>query len=153
MDLDERALEDICSYYDIVPALVKAIIKTESDFVNYAVRYEPNYKWLYNPQDFYKLNNISLDTETILQKCSFGLMQIMGAVAREYGFKDNLLKLTIPEVGIEYGCKHLKKFITKYNNIPDAISAYNQGSPRKKNGDYENAAYVAKVLKYLKSYS
>jgi soluble lytic murein transglycosylase-like protein len=75
---------------------------------------------------------------------SWGLMQIMGSVARQYGFKGNLSSLTEPEINIEIGCKH---FVSKYSVEPkDMISAYNAGSPKKTpEGLYVNQGYVDKV--------
>ena len=57
---------------------VYAFVMTESSGNEYAMRHEPHYRWLFG-------QNHS-PTERIGQMTSWGLMQVMGAVAREYGF-------------------------------------------------------------------
>jgi soluble lytic murein transglycosylase-like protein len=52
-------------------------------------------------------------------------------------------------LGLRYGIRHLLKFYTKYGDWPDALAAYNAGSPRKAaDGKYLNQSYVDKVLKF-----
>lgn len=130
------------------PKLVSAIAQHESGGNMWALRYEPNYQWLYRPQDYSSALNISLDTEICMQKFSIGYMQLMFAVCRELGFKGNAGEMFNPETNFAYGCRHIKRFLDKYGNLPDALSAYNAGSPRKAvTGKYVNAAYVDDVMK------
>lgn len=139
----------------INPLLIGAIVSVESSGDNKAIRYESHYIWLVTPQRFASLNKITEDTEKKLQMSSMGLMQIMGANARSYGHMGHLTDLFDPEIGLQYGIEHLTILIDKYIDIPDALSAYNQGSPRKKkNGQYANQGYVDKILNrfnYLKN--
>lgn len=129
------------------PDLIMAFCMIESNANTYALRYEDLYKYLLNPIDFALQLSISLQTETFCQKCSWGAMQIMGGVARERGFHDHLTKLVDPKISLDLSCKHFKKFLDKYKNIPDAVSAYNQGSARKNaQGKYINQSYVDKVM-------
>jgi len=134
--------------YGIPAALIRAIIQVESSRDNYAIRHEPHYQWLYRPEYYAKKHFVTVSTEIIAQKISWGPMQVMGAVARELGFDGRFLsELTNPELGIKYGCKHLKNFYNKYGNWTDAIAAYNAGSPRKReDGRYMNQSYVDYVL-------
>jgi soluble lytic murein transglycosylase-like protein len=123
------------------------MIKLESNNNKYAVRYEDLYQWTVKPySDYHWYDN----TEEVGQKTSWGYMQIMGGVARKLGFEERFLsQLVEPKYGIKYGCIHLKNFYDKYGNWQDAISSYNQGSPRKdSNGNYINQNYVDKVLEY-----
>ena len=88
-------------------------------------------------------------TERVGQMCSWGLMQVMGAVAREYGFKGYFPQLCDPVVGLRYGCLHVTKFRAKYGQWSDVIAAYNAGSPRREPTNpwsYVNQFYVNKVL-------
>ena len=92
-------------------------------------------------------------TERIGQMCSWGIMQVMGAVAREHGFTgkpSDFPKLcTIPD-GLLYGCLHLVKFRARYSAWPDVIASYNAGSPRRSlgpDGPYMNQSYVDKVIR------
>lgn len=90
------------------------------------------------------------------QKMSWGLMQVMGAVAREYGFKGTFLsELCDPHVGLKYGMIHVQTLFKRYNgHWPDVIAAYNMGSPRRVDGGaYENQeSYVDVVLRYWAQY-
>jgi|SRR6185503_7139703 len=133
---------EVCSYQYQLPAnLVLAICQIESSFDPWAFRYEPQYKYLLGDRLTMSL------TEKFGQMCSWGLMQVMGGVAREHGYKGPLPQLCLPDLGVNYGCKHLQKFFLKYKNYPDAIASYNAGSPRRleAGGDYVNQYYVKNV--------
>jgi soluble lytic murein transglycosylase-like protein len=136
------------------PLLIGAIVSVESSGNAKAVRYESHYKWLVTPEAFASRNRITEKSERVLQMSSMGLMQIMGANARAYGHLGPLVDLYEPEIGLKYGIEHLTKLIDKYSSINDAISAYNQGSPRKNSkGQYTNQKYVDKIIsrfQYLK---
>lgn len=139
--------ESVAAKYSIDPNLITAFCMIESSANAYAVRYEPAYKYLLNPADYAKSLGLSLATETVLQMMSWGPMQIMGGVARELGFNGPLTQLTDPELALNLSCKHYLKFFAKYGSMQDAVSAYNQGSPRKdSNGKYINQDYVNKVM-------
>ena len=124
--------------------LVYAICKVESSLNPYARRYEPRYKWLYGDA------NLMTDTELIGQRQSWGLMQVMGAVARELGLPANrdFTELCKIPTGLLYGCLHLRHYRSRYTHWTDAIAAYNAGSPRRtQDGRYTNHSYVEKVLR------
>lgn len=130
--------------------LIYSIIMTESGGDPCAIRYESNFKYLLSPDLYAKNNQITKDTETMLQMCSLGIMQVMGGVARELGFKQNLLMLVDPLIGAQMGAKKLKVLSQKYNTIDDVIAAYNAGSPRRlETGRYVNQDYVNKVREFL----
>ena len=146
-DKFDSYIKEISQEFKIDICLIKAIIKTESDFNMWAIRFEPNWNYFYKVAEFSEANKITLATEKTLQACSFGLMQIMGSVLREHGYKEPLLKSVTPNINIYYGCKHLKRFICKYSKVEDAISSYNAGYPKKDiNGNYLNQAYVDRVI-------
>lgn len=137
-------IQRIASAYDLPWALVEAIVMTESSGHADAYRYEPHYQYLVG-------SDLSV-TEQVGQQISWGLMQVMGAVAREVGFRGWFPALCVPETGLLYGCKHIKRFYDRYKNWQDAISSYNQGSPRKNaDGRYLNQSYVDTVLRYWDS--
>jgi hypothetical protein len=52
-----------------------------------------------------------------------GLMQLMPATGRQYGALD----LFDPKVNLEAGIQHLKKLLTRYDQLPLALAAYNAG--------------------------
>lgn len=137
--------------YGLDPDLVVAIGSVESNWNSWAVRFEPTWQYFKTPEKYAKKLGITLQTEKILQACSWGVMQTMGSVAREDGFDGPLQQLSIPEMGVQYGCKQLHDMKVKFGDFEDdMISAYNQGSPKKDHtGLYRNQAYVNKVKRIL----
>ena len=84
------------------------------------------------------------------QRTSFGPMQIMGAVAREYGYKGKLSALN-GSPGVHYGVKHFHNLYVRHNEkhgLEGVVSAYNCGQPKPES----NPAYVLKVLTFAKQY-
>jgi len=133
--------------YEIDTCLLAAIVATESMGNSNATRYEAHYKWLVKPDFFARLNRITKDTEEVHQRTSWGLLQIMGANIRDLGYNDSLLKMADPETALNYGAKFFKGLLNKYDSVEDAVSSYNQGSPRKRaDGLYCNYGYVEKVM-------
>jgi soluble lytic murein transglycosylase-like protein len=69
-------------------------------------------------------------------------MQIMGAVARELGFKAPYLSaLFDPTENLQWGCMKLGQLTSRYTG--GAISAYNAGSPQ------PGSEYETSVLKWV----
>lgn len=95
-----------------------------------------------------ELNRITIDTERISQMISWGLMQIMGSVARESGFHDGVLcKLIWPNANLDIGCKLIRRIFDRYADIDKVVAAYNAGSARyDENGAFVNQDYVDKVM-------
>lgn len=165
MDIDETIANCVIRH-DLDANIVRAIIETESGGDLFAWRYEPPYRYLWNvkwntafrklteqeiredrpPTDFHSTIG-SRATEWIGQQASWGPMQIMGAVAREYGYSGHFTELC-SALGIEFGCMHLarlkKRYFDKYG-WEGVIAAYNAGSPRKVDSGWENQEYVDKV--------
>ena len=143
---DLRAtIKSIARDFDLPWELIEAFATVESSLNPWALRYEPQYKYLYLLDDRSHLS----PTERVGQMCSWGLMQVMGAVAREHGFKGYFPQLCDPVVGLRYGCLHVTKFRAKYGQWSDVIAAYNAGSPRREPTNpwsYVNQFYVNKVL-------
>lgn len=143
----ETRLQALCKIYQIDPKWVKAIITTESNWNQYAVRYEANYSYIFNPSRFTN-TEISMSTEIATQKMSWGLCQIMGGLAREQGHTGLMAELVNPDVNIKHLCVrlcHLKKIS---ENEDDIFSMYNGGPGelnQKVNGIYFNQTYVDKV--------
>lgn len=142
-----------CSIEQEVPwTLVAAIVQTESAGDPLAARFEPDYKYLFKVVEFAKDNNISQMTEMVMQKTSWGLVQMMGGVARELGHQGSILEMLKPEVNLALGCKHIKRLINRHPVLDDMIASYNAGSPIKGlDGKYKNQDYVTKVNGYLKA--
>ena len=119
------------------PALVCAVVEQESGWNPWAIRYEPAFfaKYVAN---LYTNNKISA-SEAYARGFSWGLMQVMGQVARETGFDATFLSaLCDPEQGLATGCKVLrKKFDAMAGDMTRALLAWNGGA---------NPAYAAQVL-------
>lgn len=145
--------------HGLPPSLVKAIVRVESAGETWAMRYERGYRWLWDnekkqpyrgdPDLIMPILGASVQTELVGQKTSWGLMQIMGAVAREYGFREPFLSsLCEPQHGLEYGCIHLARLRDRFldnHGWEGVAAAYNAGSPRYKAGNFVNQVYVDKI--------
>jgi hypothetical protein len=132
--------------FNLQPNIVKAVIMVESNGDTFAVRFEPNWRWWLNPKYWARRVRVTTRTEAICQQMSWGPMQIMGTVARELGFEQDMPALCQPATGIYYGCKKLSQLLKKYTYIRPALSAYNTGRPNSRKG----RRYAEKVLEYAK---
>ncbi len=126
------------------PALVCAVIEQESAWNPWAVRYEPGFLSRYIAP-LYTAGKLS-PTEAYTRAMSWGLMQVMGQVAREFGFKEaSLSELCDPATGIEFGCRILAARLARAKGeVPAALLAWNGGAD-------EN--YPAEVLARKRNYS
>lgn len=115
-------------------SLVCAVCEQESGWNPYAYRYEPAFEERYEKN----IPNLS-DTEREGRGFSWGLMQIMGQTAREFGFANTyLVALSDEATGLEWGCRKLKRCVDNHpNDVSAALEAYNGGS---------NPNYAAEVL-------
>lgn len=143
-------IEDVADAENVPATILAAIIQTESSGNRFAIRFEPGYKYLFQTRENAQDNRITEATETVMQMTSFGLTQVMGAVARELGLKGPIFQLLEPQVNITYCAKLLKRLAKKYTQKDDLIAAYNAGSAIKgMDGRYKNQTYVDKVNGYL----
>ena len=80
-------------------ALVCAVVEQESAWDAHAIRYEPAFRTRY-------VAPLGLPpTEEVARSISWGLMQVMGQVAREHGFSGKFLSaLCEPAAGLDIGC-------------------------------------------------
>jgi soluble lytic murein transglycosylase-like protein len=126
------------------PALVCAIVEQESAWNPWAMRYEPAFFTKY-VAPLYTNQKISA-SEAYARGFSWGLMQVMGQVAREYGFDGLFLAaLCDPECGLAIGCRVLRKKLEGAGgDVARGLLAWNGGG---------NPAYPGQVLgrktKYL----
>lgn len=152
--MNDDVLESVTTFarqFGIDPDLVRAIVEHESNGECFKPRYEPAWRHLYEPRTFSVLRGISMQTEVALQSMSWGPMQVMGSVARELGFRGDLPELCSLSKGLTYGCMKLRALLDRYTEV-QAISAYNQGSPRKSVGGlYMNSSgYVDPICARLR---
>lgn len=122
------------------PALVCAVVEQESNWNPWAIRAEKGFETRY--VDPLGLKNM---TEVFARSMSWGLMQLMGEVARELGFTGTYLsQLCDPALGLLWGCKKLRKcFDAHPNDNEKALLMWNGGG----NPNYANEV-LARVRKY-----
>lgn len=130
--------------YAIDPALLCAVVHHESSWNTWASRYEPMFYDKYITPLIDK-GEVHTATEANARATSYGLLQIMGQVARERGFAGKFLtELCDPEVCLEYGCRKLKMALDHHpGNVRAALLEWNGG------GDQQ---YPDLVLQFLKTY-
>ena len=116
---------------------------TESALNQYAIRYEPKFRWLYPADNKPKQGT----TEWFGQKTSWGLLQIMGAVARERMFDSKYLsELCDPQVNLKIASEYLAELRGRSDGTWEgALAAYNGGLHKNRTAPYRNQEYVSKV--------
>jgi Transglycosylase SLT domain len=119
-----------------------AQVEKESSGNPEAKRLESGYRW------FYPSGSTPTGDEMEFQRTSWGLLQIMGATARELGYTEpatpwpsSPLK-SDPAAALDLGCRYLVNQLRRYGNISDALSAYNAGHATPDNC----LAYVKPIL-------
>lgn len=143
-------IHDAAAEFGLDPSLIAAIIQVESGGMPLRIRAEPTFEFLNAPARYAERLGITKNTEIACQKMSWGLMQIMGATARDMGFEGHLTELIFPEAGIYWGSKYLGTRVKRYKSTKAAIAAYNAGSLRTlENGAIMNQKYVDKVTDFL----
>ena len=189
--------DTIAKKHGLDPALVCALCEVESSWIPWAVRHEAGYKWIvgfhkmtlaeaysdisfidadenwwaFEPQVINEFPG-SAQTELLMQQTSWGLLQIMGATARERGFRGWLTELCDPQVNLEWGCKHLRwmelnadsygielcadvsTVPTRLCGLPQSLAAaWNAGSVRYgEDGKLINVDYVRRAAKAMEGY-
>jgi len=130
---------DAAARYSLGPALVCAVIAQESAWDTHAIRYEPGFRLRY-------VAPLRLPpSEEIARSISWGLMQVMGQVAREHEFTGKFLSaLCDPATGIEIGCRVLAvKLAAALGDPSRGLQLWNGGA---------NPDYAAQVLARVKAY-
>jgi soluble lytic murein transglycosylase-like protein len=125
--------------------LVCAVVEQESAWNTWALRYEPAFYSRYvEPQ--LSRGQITTEGEARARAFSWGLMQVMGQVAREQGFAGaSLAALCDAATGLDVGCRVLAaKMAAAAGNVPRALLLWNGGA---------NQGYPATVLARMPNYS
>lgn len=168
--MDHLVITTIAKEYGIEPSLALALCEKESSFRPWAWNPEPKYRYLWDifrnrpfrqltpeenaseipPEDFPTFRNVPRDAEWWGQQASWGLAQIMGAVARERGFSGEFFtELCDPKIGLPYSFMHLRGYLRRYGDTFHALEAYN-GGPGKVG---KNMEYASDVLAKQKKWA
>jgi hypothetical protein len=153
--------------YGLDHLLVAGLVQVESNFNQYAWNPEPRYRYYWDvkthvpfrplvpvevsaefpPPDFHSIEG-DADQEWWGQSASWGLMQVMGAVAREHGCRiPYLTELCDPATNLDYGCRHLARLLDwSHGDVERALAAYNGGTGGNSKKPYRNQAYATKVI-------
>jgi soluble lytic murein transglycosylase-like protein len=136
---------DAARAHELRPELVCAVIEQESQWNQWAARYEPAFYKRYIEPLLVRIDPPN-ETEARLRAFSWGLMQVMGQVAREHGFAGpSLAQLCDPATGIDFGCRVLAaKLAAAEGNVSRALQLWNGGA---------NPGYAAAVLARISKYA
>lgn len=167
-------VQNVAVMKDLPAALLAALVLKESGGRVSAWRFEPPYRYYWDcarnqpfraptaaeragemaPEDFRVPDGwlVTRHTEWVGQACSWGPLQVMGAVAREYGFRGDFTELCGAGLGLEYGAMHLNKLRNRFldkHGWTGVVAAYNAGSPRRIDDglNWVNQEYVDGVRK------
>lgn len=125
--------------YSLPPGVLQAMAWQESKMDPEAQRYEPGFYARYiqdRPKDdlgghWPSPGLMPEAEERAARATSYGLLQVMGQVARELGFVGISLHFALcdPETGVKFGAQHFSNKLKRYKDLGAALSAYNAGSP------------------------
>lgn len=154
--------------YGIEQQMIAAVIQAESMGNPYAMRAEvkktmnelgvvvliSKWKWFLKPDDWasiFTLPTMSRATEWTGQLIAWGPMMVQGSVAREHGFAGWLPELCSWDLGLKYGCLHLRGYAQRFGTEPEKLyAAYNGGPGAVKNktpgGMYSNQGNVDRFM-------
>jgi soluble lytic murein transglycosylase-like protein len=129
----EALARQTANAHQLDPVLVCAVVEQETGWNTYAIRFEDGFYMRYvKPLALPSL------TEAMARSFSWGLMQVMGQLAREFDWKGELTKLTDPYVGLDVGCRVLKMKLGSHPSSMEAgLLAWNGG---------QNKGYASEVL-------
>lgn len=129
--------------HELPPDVVCGVIERESSWQPWATRYEPNFMSKYVAPQY--VSGKMTATEAYTRAMSWGLMQIMGETAREFGFAEPFAaELCDPATGIEFGCRKLADcFRRAKGNLHDALEMWNGG---------DNESYAEEVVLVSRNY-
>lgn len=135
--------------YQLPVVIVRAMVEHESvGGIPAAMRFEPDFykRYLEGKTPDFRPDGSSWDTERIGRAISWGLMQVMGETARVVGFRGWFGELLTPAVGLEWGCRYLRRLADRYladGGWPTVMRAYNGGPG---NRDKLDSPYPGKIL-------
>ncbi|WP_428558527.1 MAG: transglycosylase SLT domain-containing protein [Solidesulfovibrio sp. DCME] len=168
----EQLVGEAATRHGLPVPIVGAVVEHESMGGNvWAYNPEPKYRWFWDvragrafravsgleaackipPADFKAYPGVCADAEWWGQQASWGLMQLMGAVARERGFTGLFLgEIYDPALNVDLGCKHLAAYARSYLKgfgWEGVLRAYNGGPAAcLKNSNPEYPEKIRKIM-------
>lgn len=133
-------IEQAASVFNLDANLVDGLIAVESGHRADAFRHEPGFyrRYLKGKPEWEAFNPRRVSS-------SYGLMQIMYPTAVMHGFQGEPELLFVPEINLDWGCRHLVQLIDwAGGNTYKALAAYNGGLGNWKSEKPQ--AYARKVL-------
>lgn len=113
--------------YHLDPAMICAVCEQESSWNPWASRFEPAFEARYIKPAIPAMPT----TAELEEAMSFGLMQVMGEVAKEFGFQGtDYPRLCDPDTGVDFGCRKLLRCFSIHGADENGLLAYNGGSNR-----------------------
>lgn len=140
-------------------SVLAGLVCQESQGKTWASRPEPFYRWIWGG----KSSTLPLlkrllpnwrtpEQDHYMQRVSWGLCQVMGAVAREAGMGGYLTQLCDPATGLHYGAGHLALCIRRAGgNVYGGLRRYNGNPESPKTAKYADA--VLAWASYFKDWS
>ncbi len=126
--------------FQLEPTMICAVCEQESSWNPYAVRFEEAFEERYIKPAL----PAAPTTKELCEAMSFGLMQIMGETAREFGFSGAFFtQLCDPDTGVEFGCRKLLRCFSIHGADEQGLLAYNGG---------RNPLYGKQVLARVANY-
>lgn len=148
------AIQVAAAKHHLDPLLVAAVVIQESGANTDGFRHERHFwnRYLKRKPEWSTLNPRRVSS-------SYGLMQIMFSTAVERGYAKNVPPegLFVPEVGLDYGCKHLRHVVdwidakypqaTSQERLRATLASYNGGLQGPNALRPDNRRYADSVLK------
>lgn len=125
--------KEVAKENELDPALVCAVVEQESNWNPSAIRFEPGFYKTYLERYWGPMESLGSGSKVPYLTFSFGLMQVMGQVAKEFGYHDDLIDLLVdPEKALQIGCKVLSSKLKKANgNVENGLLMWNGGGNKK----------------------
>jgi len=131
-------------------AIVFGWVEQESSWKTYATREEPAFYNRYIKDDY------AGRREAWQLAMSWGLLQVMGATAREMGFEGKYLSQLCaePALGLFFGIKYLRHQKERGDGTwSQALAAYNGGLGGNRTAPYRRQEYVDGVIRRARKYA
>lgn len=118
------------------PFTVAAVVSRESEGNPWVMRREPDYPYLFDRETRQAVRRKDVNSQTfpggpvemLGQTQSWGLMQVMGAIAREMGHEGRFSSLLDSATNFEIGCRFPAQLQARWGEF-DGLAAYHVGHP------------------------